>query len=229
MAEAAELKRLAAEHALGFVQSGTRVGLGTGSTAEYVVTGLGRLLREGQLADVACVPTSKHIEELARAEGIELVELDESGLDLAIDGCDEVDSGLRAIKGLGGALTREKLVARAARDFVLIADDSKLVARLGERAPVPVEIVAFGWRATRAEVERRTGSTEPRMNPDGSLFVTDNGNVLLDLRPGAAFDPERLARNLKAISGVVEHGLFLTEARLAVIAGPGGVEVMERA
>lgn len=225
---AARLKRLAAEAALEHVRPGMTVGLGTGSTAAFMIEGLGRLLRDGQLTDIQGVPTSEQTAALARQAGIPLTGLSPDGVDVAIDGCDEVDPSLQLIKGLGGALTREKLVAVAARRFIVVADESKAVNTLGEKAPVPVEVIPFGQELTRSLLEQLGGSCELRRDSAGRPVVTDNGNLVLDYHVEAGFDPQRLAAELKGVVGVVEHGLFLGLAHEAVLAGPEGLRVISR-
>lgn len=220
---ASEYKLQAAEAALELVESGMTVGLGTGSTAAFVISGLAERLRDGRLQDVSGVPTSEQTAAQARAAGIQLVELTEAGVDLAIDGCDEVDADLNLIKGLGGALTREKLVAVAARRFVIVADASKRVGRLGELAPVPVEVLQFGLAATLGRLSLLVDSLEMRRTPTGESLVSDNGNLIVDVTPRADFEPHALAEDLKAETGVVEHGLFLQLTDLAILAGPEGV------
>ena len=225
----AELKRLSAEAALAEVRSGTVIGLGTGSTAAFVISGLAERLRDGRLSGVRAVPTSEATARLARENGIELVDLEPAGIDLAIDGCDEVDPQLRLIKGLGGALTREKLVALEAKRFLVVADGSKQVSRLGEKAPVPVEVVPFGLAATLARLEGLAGTCTVRLDGAGQPVRTDNGNLVVDLRPAAGFVPEDLARQLKLTAGVVEHGLFLGMASEALLADEGGIRKVTRA
>jgi ribose 5-phosphate isomerase A len=224
--DADTLKRAAALEAVKLVRSGMTVGLGTGSTAVHAVTELGRLLATGELTGIRGVPTSLQTREQALTAGIPLVELDAHGVDIAIDGCDEVDAQLRAIKGLGGALTREKIVAASAGLFVLIADDSKAVEQLGERTPVPVEVIPFGWQRTSELLTELAGTVTLRggANP----LITDNGNLVLDVQLSFPFDPLTLAAELKLLPGVVEHGLFITEADLAFIAGPAGTRRLER-
>jgi ribose 5-phosphate isomerase A len=204
-----------------------RVGLGTGTTAYWLVERLAGRARDEGLR-VRCVPTSRRTEEQARALGLPLVTLGEVGeLDIAIDGADEIGPGLALIKGGGGALLREKLVASAARRFVVIADRGKRVEVLG-RFPLPVEVVQFGWELTARRVSAVV-SVEPllRRNTDGGPFVTDNGNFILDCRCGGIQDPERVERALKSLTGVVESGLFVNMADSAVLADEGGVEVIE--
>lgn len=226
---AVQLKRMAAEAALEHVRSGSVVGLGTGSTAAFVTSGLAERLADGRLTDVRAVPTSKDTAERASSAGIELVELQPGGIDLAIDGCDEVDDDLRLIKGLGGAMTREKLVASEARRFLVVADDTKHVARLGMKAPVPVEVLPFGLAATAARVSGLGQSCVLRLTASGTPLETDNGNLVLDLVPHEGFVPEELDRALKQLTGVVEHGLFLGLATGAILAGPSGLRLVGEA
>lgn len=220
-------KREAALRALALVQSGMLVGLGTGSTAYWLVEGLGQKLASGELTDVAGVPTSKQTAEQATRLGIPLTELPPAGVDLAIDGMDELAPGLDAIKGLGGALTREKIVAVAATRFVLIGDASKYVQRLGEKAPVPVEVVAFGHKRTRRALESLGASTAPRM-AGAEPLITDNGNLIYDCRFEPGFDATTMALALAELPGVVEHGMFLGVTELAFVASGDGVAEHDR-
>jgi ribose 5-phosphate isomerase A len=221
-------KDAAARAALREVRSGMLLGLGTGSTAHAFLLALAEALGDGDLTDVRGVPTSRATERTAREIGIPLADLPAGGVDLAIDGMDEVDPRLDAVKGLGGALLREKVVAESAARFVLIGDDGKTVERLGERAPVPVEVLAFGIERTAARIEAlgliprlRGGATEPQL--------TDNGNPVLDAAVPHERDMDALARELDAIPGVLGHGLFLGMADAAYLASADGVERRERA
>jgi ribose 5-phosphate isomerase A len=231
MTEVDGYKRLAAHAALSRVRSGMRVGLGSGSTSVHMVRELGRRLASGELVDVRGVPTSGRTEALAREVGVPLIELDADGLDVAIDGMDEVDPRLDAIKGLGGALVREKIVAAAAREFVLIGDFGKRVARLGERTPVPVEVLQFGWRRTEARL--RDLGADPRLRlREGAPFGTDNGNWVLDCHLPASFDAAAVrvfATSVDGLPGVLGHGLFLGLTARAFLAGPTGVEELAAA
>jgi ribose 5-phosphate isomerase A len=211
-----------------FVEDGMRVGLGTGSTAFWLVERLGARVREEGLR-VRCVPTSRRTEEQARALGIPLVSLGEAGeLDLAIDGADEIGPGLALIKGGGGALLREKLVASAARRFVVIADASKRVDVLG-RFPLPVEVLPFAWELTARRVAAVTRAEAVlRRGEGGEAYVTDNGNYILDCRCGEIPDPARTERELKSLTGVVESGLFVGMADLAVVSTDDDVEIIGR-
>ncbi|RDI94530.1 ribose-5-phosphate isomerase RpiA [Meiothermus sp. QL-1] len=218
-----DFKRRAALEAVRQVESGMVVGLGTGSTAAHVVRELGRRLRQGELRGVVAVPTSEATARLAQQEGIPLVELGPEGVDLAIDGADEIAPDLSLVKGLGGALLREKIVEANARRFLVVADHSKKVPRLG-RGLVPVEIVPFGHRATLRALSRLG---EPRLRMQGEEpYRTDGGNYIADMRFGPIEDPAGLDGALKRIPGVVETGLFVGLASLAIVAGPGGVEYL---
>lgn len=218
-------KRDAAERALALVEPGMLLGLGSGSTARHFVAGLGARLASGALQRILAVPSSRESAQQAAALGIPLTELPAGGLDLAVDGMDEVTPELDAIKGLGGALTREKIVASSARRFVLIGDDRKRVTRLGERSPVPVEVVAFGLHRTRALLEG-LGARPALRGGDDDPFVTDNGNVIFDLTFPDGFVPAELEPALAALPGVVEHGLFLGMAERAFLAGEDGVTTL---
>ncbi|WP_375460744.1 ribose-5-phosphate isomerase RpiA [uncultured Enterovirga sp.] len=223
----AEQKRAAAERAVGLVEGGMRLGLGTGSTASLFVEALGRRVASG-LAVVA-VPTSEATRAQAEALGIPLATLDEQPeLDLTVDGADEIDPELNLIKGGGGALLREKLVAAASRKLVVIADATKRVDRLG-RFPLPIEIVPFGLETTRRRVAAALDRLAPggtlalRLGPSGTPFLTDGGHYILDARLSAIPSPAETGRALKAILGVVEHGLFIDLATRALIGAQDGV------
>ena len=212
---AEEQKRRAAEASLKSIRAGMVVGLGTGSTARYVLEGIARLVADG--LDVRGVPTSLETAELAKALGIPLTSLEENPrIDLAIDGADEVDPKLNLIKGFGGALFREKIVARAAKKFVLVVDESKLVPRLGTHAPVPVEVHPFGWRVAAEALEELGAGVEVR-HAHGDVARTDNGNYLVDAHFGAIKAPGELAIDIQTIPGVVGHGLFLGMAHLVLV------------
>lgn len=228
-----ELKRRAAERALALVKPGMKLGLGTGSTAALFVDLLGAKVKEG-LA-VQCVPTSEATRVQAEKLGIPLATLDElPRLDLTIDGADEIDAELRLIKGGGGALLREKIVASASDRMAVIADFSKSVPVLG-RFPLPVEVVRFGLRSTimhitaQAEDVGCRGEIKLRKTARGEPFITDSGNYILDCEFGRIEDPELLADALQIIPGVVEHGLFLGLADIAFVAGLRGVEELHAA
>jgi ribose 5-phosphate isomerase A len=219
---AERLRRLAIV-AADLVTPGMLVGLGTGSTADAVTRELGRRVAEGLV--FTAVPTSDRTEALARDLGIPLTTLDETDrLDLGIDGADEIDPALDAIKGRGGALLREKLVALSCDDYVLVATTEKSVDQLGGRTPLPIEIVAFSWSHTAKRLASIGIAGEPRTVDDEPArpWVTDNGGIILDCPIGPIDDPPQLAAAIKAVSGVVEHGLFLEIARAALQVDPEG-------
>ena len=225
-------KRAAAARALEAVKPGMRLGLGTGSTARHLVELLGERVRAG--LSVIGVPTSETTRSDAGRVGIPLSTLDETPeLDLTVDGADEIGPDLALIKGGGGALLREKIVASASARMIVIADGSKQVSVLG-RFPLPIEVVPFGFTATRRAIEAASaasgspGRTRLRLGPDGHAFVTDEGHWILDAALERITDPVGLADRLAAIAGVVEHGLFIGLAQTAVIADAAGVHVIER-
>ena len=219
-AEVEAHKQAAAERALELVRPGTIVGLGTGSTARYFIDGLIQRVQAG--LSVRAVVTSLETRRQAEAGGIEVVEQLDGSLDLAVDGADEIDPAINCLKGRGGALLREKIVATASRRFVLVADESKLVGRLG-RGPVPIEVLPFLWQATSHAVESLGGRPELRIVA-GRPFRTDNQNLILDTNFGTVDLALGLA--LHAIPGVLEHGLFFGIARAAIVAGASGTRIL---
>ena len=226
MSDPAEsLKRVAAREALRLVQDGMIVGLGSGSTAELFLEALAGRMAAG--LRITAVPTSKRIAGMARGRGIQVAELqDVPRVDLTVDGADEIQPrGLELIKGGGGALLREKLVATAARRLCIIADRSKLVARLGERWPVPVVVVPYGWHQTADRI-RGLGGEPSLRQVDGGPLVTDDGLYILDCRFGPIADPAQLGAALKGLLGVVEHGLFVGIAAQAIVASESGVDIL---
>jgi ribose 5-phosphate isomerase A len=228
-AERDTLKRAAAEAAVELVQDGMVVGLGTGSTAVFAVEALARRHRQG-LRFVG-IPTSERTAAQAAAAGIPLTSFAEHRqIDLTIDGADEVERGtLNLIKGLGGALLREKIVAAASRRLAIIVDGAKLVDQLGTHAPVPVEVVSFGLEATRAALEGLGASAVLRMSPAGEPFVTDSGNRILDCRFGPIAKPARLEKRIRRVVGVVESGLFISRADPVFVADAAGVHRLDSA
>ena len=223
-------KSIAAERALELVTPGMKLGLGTGSTAAKFVELLGRKVKEG--LEVLCVPTSEDTRILAQRAGLALTTLDEhTELDLTVDGADEIDDSLRLIKGGGGALLREKIVAMASDRMVVIADHSKRVSALGA-FPLPVEVVRFGAKATLKMIEDAAYDAGcdgeialRRLN--GEFFVSDSGNFIADCAFDEISEPEALSDVLEMIPGVVEHGLFIDIADQAIIAGPSGVQIID--
>ena len=226
-----DYKAQAAAAALELIEPGMKIGLGSGSTVLKFVELLGARVKAG--LDVVCVPTSEATRAQAAALGITLTTLDdEPFLDLTVDGTDELDADLRLIKGGGGALLREKIVAMASDRMIVIADVSKRVETLG-KFPLPLEVVEFGLKATTTLIEALAadagceGPITVRRGANGDQFRTDTGNLILDCAFGQIEDPEALAAALEMIPGVVEHGLFLGIADVAIIAGPAGVEMIE--
>jgi ribose 5-phosphate isomerase A len=220
-----ELKRAAADKALELVQEGTLLGLGSGSTMRYFTAGLGKLVAGG--LKVRAVPTSRSTAELAATLGIPIVTELVGQIDLAVDGADEVDPGLNLIKGRGGALSREKIVAAAAKRFVVVVDESKLVRELGQGV-LPVEVLPFLWRTT-AERIASLGMSLVLRGGEEVPFVTDNGNLILDLTvDGGIKDPAGLGVELKKLTGVVEHGLFVGMTDTVIVAGPDGAKAIGR-
>jgi ribose 5-phosphate isomerase A len=227
---AEQLKRAAAAKAVELIEDGMRIGLGTGSTAKHVLQLIAERRKRGDLADILGVPTSRTTEDLARELGIPLTTLDKNPtLDLAIDGADEVDPDLNLIKGLGGALLWEKIVASAAERFVIVCDESKLVQRLGDRAPVPVEVVPFAYQIHVPFLEELGGKPRLRERDGGMPFVSDGGHYIIDCYfPEGISDPWRLETELKHRAGVVDTGLFLDMAESVVVAAADGINVLAR-
>ena len=220
-----DMKRAAAEKALELVQDGMLLGLGTGSTSRFFVEGLGRLVASGM--KVRGVPTSRATAELAASLAIPIVTELVGQIDLAVDGADEVDPALNLIKGRGGALFREKLVAAAAKRFVVVVDESKLVEQLGLGA-LPVEVLPFLWRSTAERLTALALSLVIRGGEE-TPYVTDNGNVILDVTvAGGIKNPGELAGELKKVTGVVEHGLFVGMTDTAIVAGLEGPKAIGR-
>jgi ribose 5-phosphate isomerase A len=225
-------KRAAAARAVEFVRPRMRLGLGTGSTAKHFVELIGERVRAG--LDIVAVPTSQATRADAERCGITLTTLDETPeLDLTVDGADEIAPDLSLIKGGGGALLREKIVASASARMIVIADRSKWVATLGG-FPLPIEVAPFGLGATLRAIEKAItaiqgpASLTVRQDKDGHAFVTDGGHWIIDAALGRIDDPKAMAGALSGIPGVMEHGLFIGLAQMAILAGPDGITVVER-
>jgi len=219
---------MAGEEAVKYIENGMVIGIGTGTTAAYMIHALAQRLRQG-LTIVGAVPTSQATAQLASSLGIPLTDLDaHPQLDLAIDGADEIDSQLRLIKGGGGALLREKIVAAASRRFIVIADTSKLVPQLGHTAPLPVETIPFAMTPVHRQLQALDAQVQLRQR-DGHIFHTDNSNIILDcFFPKGISDPESLHAHIKAIVGVVETGLFLGMTERAIIGSASGIQIFLR-
>ena len=221
------MKQAAGERAADYVENGMTIGLGTGSTVYWTIRQLGAMVVNDGLK-IQAVPTSKQTEHLARQFGIPLVTFaGVQHLDLTIDGADEISPALDLIKGGGGALLREKLVAAASKRLIIVADQSKLAPLLGSY-DLPVEIVPFAWETTARRIEKLNLNPMLRMR-EGEMFVTDNGNYILDCASGGKIEnPAKLHGELKLLTGVVETGLFTGMTSAAIIAGEGGIEIIER-
>lgn len=225
-------KHAAAARAVEFVQPGMRLGLGTGSTAKHFVALLGERVRSG--LDIVAVPTSDATHADAKNQSIPLTTLDDTPeLDLTVDGADEIGPNLSLIKGGGGALLREKIVAAASARMIVIADESKCVTALG-RFPLPIEVAPFGLEATLRAIDKaiaglqKSGPLTLRRNKDGHPFVTDGGHWIIDAALGRIDDPQAMAHALDGVTGIMEHGLFIGLARMAIVAGPSGTRIIER-
>jgi len=223
-------KQRASEAAMEFVHSDMVLGLGTGSTADFFLQALGAALKAGKLRDIRGVPTSLQSQRRAQELGIPLTSLAENpNPDLTVDGADEVTPELDLIKGLGGALLREKIVAQSSRRLVIVADSAKAVKKLGTKSMLPVEVAQFAYEIHDAFFKKLGAQAVLRRQPDGKLFVTDNGNFIYDCRfPNGIDDARKLEQTLRSHAGIVETGLFLGIASVALIAGDQKVERLER-
>jgi len=218
------LKQQAAEAAVKFIKSGMVVGLGHGSTVRHAFVALAGKLKSGELRDLICIPVSSQTEAEADRLGLPLGDLNEVGtIDLTIDGADEVDPQLNLIKGGGGALLREKVVAQASRREIIVVDEAKLSDTLGTKHPLPIEVAPFGWKAQLDFVKTLGGSAEIRLRAIGQPALSDQGAYLLDCDFGRIADPAGLARSLERRGGILEHGLFLGLATDVIVAGVNGL------
>jgi ribose 5-phosphate isomerase A len=224
-----EQKRMAAFRAVGYLTSGMVVGLGTGSTAKFALERIAAQIREGALKNLLGIPSSRQTEKLALASSIPLTTLDEHPeIDLTIDGADEVDMDLNLIKGGGGALLREKVLAQASHRMIVIVDESKRSKRLGSRWPLPIEVLPFARQVEENYLKSLGATIKLRRSPDGGPFVTDEGNFILDADFGPMENPEALSRMLNLRAGIVEHGLFIGLASEVIVSGKGGIEHLRR-
>lgn len=225
----AALKKEAAEHALRYVESGMTVGLGTGSTAIFAIRRIGELLQSGILKNIVGFATSRGSWDAAVALKIPMLTDDlPQNIDVTIDGADEVDPQLNLVKGGGGALLREKLVAQATAREIIVVDESKLSSCLGTKHVLPIEVLPFGWRSQARFLESLGAKYVVRQTADGKPYHTDQGNLILDCDFGPITDPVELARELEARAGIVEHGLFLNLTHQVVVASASGVRELTR-
>jgi ribose 5-phosphate isomerase A len=224
-----KLKQEAAHHAVGFIKSGMVVGLGTGSTAAFAVMRIAERLKSRDLKDIVGIPTSTRTEKLARELEIPLCGLDaQPAIDVTIDGADEVDEDLNLIKGGGGALLREKVVAQASRRNIIVVDESKLSLRLGTRWALPVEVIPFATKAEENFLKSLGAAVTLRLDAQGQPYKTDQHNYILDANFGQMADPNRLAAKLNERAGIVEHGLFLGLAGDVIVAAQDEIRHLKR-
>ncbi|MCP4426579.1 MAG: ribose-5-phosphate isomerase RpiA [Chloroflexi bacterium] len=221
-----DLKRQAAERAVEFIKSGMVVGLGTGSTAVHAVCAIGRKLQDGSLTDIVAIPTSEATAREAEKWQIPLTTLSNHPVvDLTIDGADEIAPNLDLIKGLGGALLREKIVAAVTKQFIIVADGSKIVTQLGTRAPIPVEVIPFAQQPVAAFLTSLGSQVVLRVK-ENQTFITDEGNVILDCHFDGIENAKSLGQMIRSQPGVVEHGLFLSMAERAIVAAANGIAIL---
>jgi len=222
-------KRSAAYRAVSYLNSGMVVGLGTGSTAKFALERIAARMKAGELKDLLGIPSSRQTEELALALSIPLTTLDaHPEIHLTIDGADEVDNDLNLIKGGGGALLREKVLAQASNRMIVIVDESKRSKRLGTRWPLPVEVLPFARQVEENYMKSLGATVKLRLGPDDRPFRTDEGNFILDVNFGPMEDPVALSGRLNERAGIVEHGLFIGLASEVIVSGTGGIEHLQR-
>lgn len=225
--EREELKKQAGEEAVKHIEDGMIVGLGTGSTVEYTLRKLGQIVRDG--LKIQGIPTSIHTKRIAKEENIPLTTLEEHPeIDVTIDGADEVDSRLNLIKGGGGALTREKIIAFHSKKLIIVVDDSKIVKMLGIDFPLPVEVIKFSWESTKKVLEDFGCTVERRKVMGEEPFITDNGNYILDCEFERIDEPEVLEKEINLIPGVVENGLFIDLANEVIVGGKQGILTLDK-
>jgi len=225
--EREELKKLAGEEAVKHVEDGMIVGLGTGSTVEYTLRKLGRLVKDG--LKIQGIPTSVHTKRIAKEENIPLTTLEENPeIDVTVDGADEVDSNLNLIKGGGGALTREKIIAFHSKKLIIVIDDSKVVKALGIDFPLPVEVIKFSWPCTKKALEKFECNVKLRKVMADEPYITDNGNYILDCEFERIEEPEVMEKEINLIPGVVENGLFIDLAHEVIVGGKQGILTLDK-
>ncbi len=225
MSKNEKLKKAAGVRAVDFVHTGMLVGLGTGSTAEFAIEELSKRIKDGRLSGISCIPSSERTRNFAETLGLDLVELSSKRkIDVTIDGADEIDSDFNLIKGGGGALLREKVLAQNSERNIIVADESKLSRRLGSRFPVPVEVLEFALEAEKSYLKSLGGEVKLRLARDGSPFLTDQNNFIVDWSFGQIESPSYFADRLSQRAGIVEHGLFIGTASDIIIGSPRGLK-----
>ncbi len=227
MREKEKLKKMAAEKAVEFIESGMVVGLGSGSTAKYAVLEIARKLKDGELKNIVGIPTSNVTKKLAEENGVPLTDFSEvKEIDITIDGADEVDRKLNLIKGGGGALLHEKIVAQATKKEIIIVDESKMSENLFEKFVLPIEVVPFAAEVEKIFLESLGAKVVLRKKSSGKVFLSDEKNYILDARFKPTEDPEAIAEKLDKRAGIVEHGLFIGLANVVIVAGKTGVKIL---
>lgn len=225
--EREDLKKQAGEKAVEYIDDGMIVGLGTGSTVEYTIRKLGKLVRDG--LKIKGIPTSVHTQRIAKKEKIPLTTLEENPvIDLTIDGADEVDPDLNLMKGGGGALVREKIIAFNSKKVIIVIDDSKIVKALGIDFPLPVEVVKFGWTSTKKTLEKIGCNVELRRVMENEPYITDNSNYILDCEFDRIAEPAQLEIDINNIPGVVENGLFICLVNQVIVGGKQGILTLDK-
>ena len=225
MNKAEELKEAAGIKAVDFIHPGMLVGLGTGSTAEFAIEELSKRIKDGRLSDISCVPSSERTRNLAEILGLDLVELNsERKIDVTIDGADEIDPDFNLIKGGGGALLREKVLAQNSERNIIVVDQSKLSQHLGESFPVPVEVLEFALETEKGYLESLGGDARLRIAQNNSPFLTDQGNLIIDWSFGKMKNPSSIADQMSQRAGIIEHGLFIGTASDIIIASSHGLK-----
>ncbi len=223
------LKRKSAEKAVEFVKSGMILGFGTGSTFNHVLYVLAEKMKSGELKNIVGIPSSEKTQKLASELNIPTSTLENfPKLDLTIDGADEVDKKLNLIKGGGGAHLREKIIAQASKKYIIIVDESKMSQSLGEKWAVPIEVIKMANKVEMEFLESLGAKVTQRLNSDGTIFTTDEGNYILDAKFGVIYDPQKLAKQLAKRAGIVEHGLFVKMADFVIVAKESGIEVLKK-
>jgi ribose 5-phosphate isomerase A len=224
-----QMKKMAAEKAVEFIKSGMVVGLGEGSTAVYAIIEIGNKIKNGELVNIKGIPCSLNVEKVAEESGIQVSDINlHTSIDITIDGADEVDSKLNLIKGGGGALLREKMVAQITDREIIVVDESKISVNLGEKWHVPIEVLQHGWKTHHSFLQNLGGIANLRLNTTGSPFLTDQNNYILDVAFGEISHPEKLENQLNQRTGIVANGLFINLANDVIVSGAEGINHLQK-